>query len=85
MSKAASEEHEGFFIIVCVEERTLDVNCGDAALFVGIDGGGDHNAIGGNCGRGAVFLLVSGLTLFLAAVGTGACSHPSITFLEDIH
>ena len=64
-SEAASEEHERFFVVICIKER--DVNCCDVTSLVSIDGGSDHNAVSGNCGGSAVFLLVSGLTSFLAA------------------
>ncbi len=36
-------------MVVCIEERTWDVNCGDVALLVGIDGDSVHIAVGGNC------------------------------------
>ncbi len=58
---------EGFFIVVCIEECTRDINCGNVASLMGIDGGSDHNAVSGNCGGGTVFPLVSGLTSFLAS------------------
>jgi hypothetical protein len=50
-----------------------------------VDGGSDHNAVGGNSWGSTIFLLVSELTSFLAAIGTGTCPHPSISFLNDIH
>ena len=79
-SEAASEEHEGFFILVRIEECTRDVNCGNVASLVGIDGSSDHNAVSGNYGGGTVFLL-----LLLAVVGTGTCLHSSIAFFGNIH
>ncbi len=83
--KAAFEEHEGFFVIVCIEERTRDVNGGNVALLVSVDGGSDHNAVGGNSWGSTIFFLVTELTSFLAAIGTGMCLHPSILFLNNIH
>ena len=45
LREASSEEHDCFFVVVGVEESAWDVNGGDGALFVGIDGGGDHDAV----------------------------------------
>ena len=50
-SKAAYEEHKIFFILVFVEERTRDVNCGNVMSLMSIDGDSDHNAVSGNCGE----------------------------------
>ncbi len=84
-SKAAFEEHEGFFVVVCIEERTRDINGGNVALLMSVNGGSDHDAVGGNSWGSTIFLLLSKLTSFLAAIGTGLCPHPSISFLNDIH
>ncbi len=56
-SKAAEEEHEGLFVIVCMEEGSGDVNGGCVVAFVSINGGSDHNAVGSNSGGGAIFFL----------------------------
>jgi hypothetical protein len=75
------EEHEGVFVVVCVEEGSRDVNCGYIAAFVSINSGSDHNAVGSNSKGGAVFLFVTGFPAFLAAVSAHAGAHALSCFL----
>jgi hypothetical protein len=62
------EEHEGVFVVVCVEEGSMYVNGGYIAVFVSINGGSNHNAVGSNSGGGAVFHFVTRFPAFPAAV-----------------
>ncbi len=84
-SKAAAEEHEGVFVVVCMEEGSGDVNGGYVVTFVSINGGSDHNAAGSNSGGGAVFLFVTGFLAFLAAISAHPGKDTSTPFLDDVH
>ena len=44
--KASSEEHDCLLVIVGVEESAWDVDGGNVLQFVGVDGSGDHDAVG---------------------------------------
>jgi hypothetical protein len=72
-------------VIVCMEKCSRDVNGGYVAAFVSINGGSDHNAVGSNSGGGAVFLFVTGLSVFLAAISARTGIDASIPFLDYVY
>jgi hypothetical protein len=85
LSEEAAEKHEGVFVIVCVEEGSVDVNGGYVVAFLSINCGSDHNAISSNSGGGAVFLFVTGFPAFFAAISTCMGADASIPFLNNVH
>ncbi len=84
-SEKTTEEHEGVFVIVCMEEGSGDVNGGYIMAFVSINGGSDHNAVGSNGGGGTIFLFVTGFLAILAAVSAHAGVDASALFLDNVH
>ncbi len=84
-SEVAVEEHKGLLVIVGIEEGSRDVNGGNVALLMTINGGSDHDAVGCNGWGSSVFLLVSKLGAFFAAVCNCLRADSSVTFLDNIH
>jgi hypothetical protein len=85
LGKVAFKEHKRLLVIVGMEECALDVDGGNVASLVGINGGSDHDAVGCNGWGGSVFLLVSRLGAFFAAICDCLCADSSNAFLDNIH
>jgi hypothetical protein len=68
-----------------MEECARDVDGGNVASLVGIDGGSDHDAVGYNSWGGSDFLLVSRLGAFFAAICYCSRADSSGAFLDYIH
>ncbi len=83
--KAAIEEHKGLLVVVGMKEGARDVDGGDVALLMSINGGSDHDAVGCNGWGSSVFLLVSRLDAFFAAVCDCLRADSSVIFLDNIH
>ncbi len=81
----AAEEHEGVFVIVCMEEGSRDINGGYVAVFMSINGGSDHNAVKSDNGGGTVLFFVIGLPAILAAISACAGADATVLFLDDVH
>ncbi len=79
------EEHEGVFVIVCMEEGSGDVIGGHVTALVSINGGSHHNAVSSNSGGGTIFLFVTGFPALLAAISARVGADASVPFLDNVH
>ncbi len=85
LGEATFKEHKCLLVIEGMEECARDVDGGNVPLLVGIDGGSDHDAVGCNSWGGSIFLLVSRLGAFIAAICYCLRADSSVAFLNYIH